>query len=394
MPGFEIVGHEERQAVDEIFRENGGVLFAHGFPAQRKAGRYFVREFEAKVADRLGVKLCLAVTSGTSAQYVALKAMGVGPGDEVITQSFTFIATVEAIVMTGATPVVVDIDQTFNMDPVSLERAITKKTKCIVPVHMLGNPASMEAIRAIADKHKIPTLEDACEAMGATYKGNHAGNLGKAGFFSLDFGKTITTGEGGLIITNDSQYFKALIQVHDHGHDNDPAVPRALEIPQREGFNFRMSELQAAVGLAQLKKLDFILQSNRKNKAQLKEFLMGFTDVEFRKLNDPAGDLADTIIFTLPSAGLAEKVVASLKTFGLSTKNVPDALNWHFSGNWKHLWQKMVDPSQNSDDQRWSASAQLLARAVSLPVMVNWTESFINEHGKKLVSALKAAGVR
>jgi 8-amino-3,8-dideoxy-alpha-D-manno-octulosonate transaminase len=176
VPGFELVGNEERAAINEIFETSNGVMFAHGFVGLRN-GRYRVREFEKAFAAKIGSAHCQAVTSGTIAQFVAMQAMGIKAGDEVITQSFTFVATVEAIISMGAVPVIVGIDDTYNMDPKALERAITPRTKLIVPVHMLGNPADLAPIRAIAAKHRIPVLEDACEALGAKYQGKYAGTI-------------------------------------------------------------------------------------------------------------------------------------------------------------------------------------------------------------------------
>ena len=265
MPGFEVIGNEELDSIKSIFENHGGVLFAHGFDARRK-GRFLVRDFEKALAERFNVKYCQAVTSGTAAQLVAMKAFGVKPGDEVITQAFTFVATVEAILECGAIPVVVDIDETLNMCPKALAAAITAKTKCVIPVHMLGNPARMPEINKICAQHKITVFEDACEALGASLHGKPIGSLSEAGFFSLDFGKTITCGEGGFITTNNENLYKRMAAYHDHGHLNEPSLPRGKDLGLMSGFNFRMSELQAAVGIAQLKKLDTIVAKNRAHK--------------------------------------------------------------------------------------------------------------------------------
>ena len=195
MPGFELIGKKEQTAVNDVFEKSGGVLFAHGFDARRN-NIFRVRDFETKFAQKLQGRRAAACTSGTAAQYIAMKSLGITAGDEVITQSFTFIATIEAIMACGAKPIIVDINETYNMSPQSLEAAITEKTKLIIPVHMLGNLAEMDEINKIAKRYKIPVLEDACEALGATYKGKSAGLLSDVGVFSLDFGKTITTGEG------------------------------------------------------------------------------------------------------------------------------------------------------------------------------------------------------
>ena len=149
MPGFEVFGKEEREAIAEIFELNGGIIFAHGFDAMRN-DVYRVREYEHAFSNTMNAKYGQAVSSGTAAIKVALKALGVGPGDEVITQAYTFVATVEAIFETGATPVIVDIDDTLNMDPVALKLAITPDTRVIIPVHMMGEAADMDAIMIIA----------------------------------------------------------------------------------------------------------------------------------------------------------------------------------------------------------------------------------------------------
>ena len=148
--------------------------------------------------------------------------------DEVITQSFTFVATVEAIIALGATPKIIDINETYNMDPDLLEKEITNNTKLIVPVHMLGNPCEMDKINKIAIKNKIPVLEDGC-SLGASFKGKFVGNLADVCVFSLDFAKTITCGEGGLITTNDQNIFKYCKEFHDHGHENNPKLPRGRD---------------------------------------------------------------------------------------------------------------------------------------------------------------------
>lgn len=387
MPGYELVGNEELEALQDIFKTSNGVLFAHGFD-QLRNGRFRIREFERAFNEKMGFKHTLAVTSGTAAQYIAMQAMGVKAGDEVITQSFTFVATVETILALGAIPVVVDIDDTFNMCPKALEKAITKKTKLIVPVHMLGNPCDMDAINSIAKKHNIPVLEDACEALGATYKGKAVGNLGDASVFSLDFGKVITCGEGGLICTSNPDIDRYCREYHDHGHENNPSLPRGKDTRTIAGLNFRMTEMQGAIGLAQLKKLDHILQRNRRNKTILKNILKQYDQITFRKITDEKGDLADTLIFSFKNNTIAEQFVAQLKMAGLGTKNVPDAIDWHFAGTWKHMFQNHSQYG-NCWDSAWKKSAELLYRSAALPILVNKTEDDMQEIGFKVLNILK-----
>jgi 8-amino-3,8-dideoxy-alpha-D-manno-octulosonate transaminase len=373
MPGFELIGNDERASVIEVFDKSNGVLFAHGFDIRRN-NIFRVRDFEKKFASRLGCKSSAACTSGTAAQYIAMKAMGIQPGDEVITQSFTFIATIEAILACGANPVIVDIDETYNMCPISLEKAITKKTKLIVPVHMLGNPAEMNAINEVAKRYQIPVLEDACEALGASYRGVSTGLLGDAGVFSLDFGKTITTGEGGMIISDNEELVTRCVQYIDHGHESNPAFPRGMDTANFYGFNFRMSELHAAVGLVQIDKLTYIVDTNRKNKSKIKNAIAVHEGkIRFRRITDEM-ELADTLIFSLETPALASKVVKGLAELHIGTKNVPDAMRWHFSKYFTQIWKNTPNLYSNFPNE-WKFSDSLLSRSISLPIMVNWTES-------------------
>ncbi|MBL7810761.1 MAG: DegT/DnrJ/EryC1/StrS family aminotransferase [Bacteroidetes bacterium] len=386
MPGFELIGKEELAGLQDIFETSNGVLFPHGFDGLRN-GRYRVREFERKFSAKIGSAHAQAVTSGTVAQVVAMLAMGVKPGDEVITQAFTFVATVETILMIGAVPVIVDVDDTYNMDPVELEKAITDKTRLIVPVHMLGNPASMDEILAVASRHNIPVLEDSCEALGASYKGKYAGTLGDIGIYSLDFGKTITTGEGGMIVTNNSGYYKFMKEFTDHGHENNPALPRGRDTRSMYGMNYRMNEMQGAVGMAQLDKLDQIVSANRRNKKLLKDALN--TDkIQFRNITDEAGELADTLIFHFEKASMATEFVKQYNAAGYGTKNIPDAIDWHFAGTWNHMFAG-VPAYRDSWKTAWQRTADLLARSVALPVMVNTTEEETARHSEAINTILQ-----
>jgi 8-amino-3,8-dideoxy-alpha-D-manno-octulosonate transaminase len=386
VPGFELVGNEERAALNEIFETSNGVLFAHGFVGLRN-GRYRVREFERAFAAKLGSAHAQAVTSGTIAQFVAMQAMGIKPGDEVITQSFTFVATVEAIISMGAVPVIVGIDDTYNMDPKALERAITPRTKLIVPVHMLGNPADLEPIRAIAAKHRIPVLEDACEALGAKYRGKYAGTIAEAGIFSLDFAKTITTGEGGVVVTNDAAVAKYAREYHDHGHESNPAVPRGRDTRSIPGLNFRMTEMQGAVGLAQLQKLDRIVDLSRANKRALKEILARSDKIKFRRITDEAGDLGDTLIFNFETKAMCDAFLAKYVAAGYQTKNVPDAIDWHFSGTWNHMFAD-VPAYRDTWRTAWAGCAELLGRSVAVPIFVKPTVDDMRAQGEAMVKIL------
>jgi len=380
MPGFEVFGEEERQAINDLFDANGGILFAHGFDALRK-GVYRVREFEAAFAAKMDVPHAQAVSSCTAALLTGLKALGVGPGDEVIIPCFTFVATCEAVIHTGATPVIVDVDASLNMAPAALEQAITGKTKVVIPVHMMGAPADMDPIMVIAAGRGLRVLEDAAQGCGGTYKGQPLGTIGDVGVYSFDAGKVIITGEGGMVVCRDKETFHTARAYHDHGHEYSQTVGRGQEGALCDGFNFRMTELHGAIGLVQLSKLDMILARQRENKKRLLAEIAELPYVR-RTLHD-VGELGDAIVFFLEDRAQAVRFVAGMSREGLGTKNMPDAMRWHFSAHWAHMFAKYGWYADSYREQ-WSRSADILERAVALPVMINMTEERIAQIGEKL----------
>ena len=374
MPGWELISKEEQKELNDIFVKSNGVLFAHGFK-KRRNNIFRVRKFEKNVESFLKVKHCIATTSGTMAQYIAMKALGIKRGDEVITQAFTFVATVEAILEIGAKPIIVDIDETFNMCPLDLEKKISKKTKLIIPVPMLGNQCDMKKIIKVAKKNKIKILEDSCEALGAKLGKKYVGTMGDVGVFSLDFAKTITTGEGGLIVTNNKKISNFCREFRDHGHQNNSKYPRGKDTRVNWGLNLRMNELQAAVGIAQLKKLKFIIKRNYENKKLLKSLIKNSL-ISFRRIVDEKGDLSDTLIFYFKSKKLAQKFLLYYNKNGYLTKNLPDAINWHFAGTWKHIFSKKSKYKKNWK-VKWKKSENLIKRSISIPIFVKSSKTEI-----------------
>lgn len=334
MPGFEVFGAEEKQEVMAVL--DTGVLFRYEFGEQRR-GIYKVRDFESKFAAYCGAQYGQAVTSGTAALKVALTALGVGPGDEVITQGFTFVATWEAIFDVGAVPVFAEVDETLNMDPADLATKITARTKAIIPVHMLGSAARIVEILAIAEQHGIPVIEDTAQAPGASLNGRKLGSFGKCGTFSFDPVKTMTTGEGGMIITQDQALWRSMSEYHDHGHDHAPNPGgRGGEGRRFIGFNFRMMEIQGAIGLAQLAKLDQIIAAQQQNKARMKDLVAKIPGVTFRVQLDEAGDSATFLAFFLPDREKAGKVNQALVEKGAGAVYFADN-SWHYYPKWEHL---------------------------------------------------------
>lgn len=251
-----LIGPEEKQAVLEVL--DSGIL------AQGPR----VQAFEEAFAAMCGVKHAIATTSGTTALHTALLAHGIGPGDEVITSPFTFIASANSIVFVGAHPVFVDIDpRTFNINPNLIEAAITSRTRAIMPVHLFGLPCDMDAILSIADKYGLIVIEDACQSHGATYKGRKVGSFG-TGAFSLYPTKNMTSGEGGMITTNDDLIADRCRLIRQHGM-------RRRYYHDELGFNFRMTDIQAALGHEQLKKLEQFNRARQENARYLSAHLTG-----------------------------------------------------------------------------------------------------------------------
>jgi 8-amino-3,8-dideoxy-alpha-D-manno-octulosonate transaminase len=365
MPGFELIDNEEKNALINIFDKdkNNGVLFDHAFHELRN-GHYEVKEFEKELAKKLNVKYAVCCTSGTSALKIALKSVGVKCRDEVITQAFNFIAGPEAIYDCGSIVKLTNIDETLNMDPLDLEKKITSNTKAIMVVHMLGISAKMNEIIKIGKKHNIPIIEDAAEAMGGKYNNKYLGTIGDIGCYSLDYAKTITTGEGGVIVTNNDEYYKYMIEYIDHGHENNPSVPRGLDTVSIPGFNYRITEMQGAIGKVQLKKLDFIVNENTK-RYKILEKKLGFLKIRTNiAKNDDT--LHDTFMFMVREKEL-NKLILDYCIKNIGIKNVPTAFNWHFCSFWNHIIPKeeidYINPSFN-----------IIKEYIAIPILLKKTE--------------------
>jgi 8-amino-3,8-dideoxy-alpha-D-manno-octulosonate transaminase len=378
MPGYEMFGEEEKMAVEEVMSR--GVLFRYGFEQQRK-GVFKVKEFEEKFADYIGTKYAHAVSSGSAALRVALFALNVGPGDEVITSAFTFVATVEAILESGATPVIANINETLNIDPADLEQKISKKTKVVIPVHMMGVSAQMNEIMKICKEHNLHVLEDSAQACGGSYFGKKLGAIGDIGIFSFDSFKTPTTGEGGMIVTNNEEYYLRSSWFADHGHHHVPGIPRGEDTKSVFGFNYRMTELQGAIGIAQLQKLDKMLAMQRENKKRIKKGIEGTGDFKFRSLPDPKGDCGDSLVVIFPTVKKAKCVADYLRRNNITPKILPDALGWHYFGHWPHIYSKIrkYQRRQHELNKLFRQTDDILHRSVALPISIKMDDLRINE---------------
>lgn len=336
MPGYEWMGETEKEQIHEVLET--GILFRYEFDKERK-GHYKVAEFEEKFAQYTGAVYAHAVTSGTAALRVALAALGVSPGDEVITQGFTFVATFEAIIEAGAVPVPAEIGKTLNLDPDDFREKITEKTKAVIPVHMLGSPAHIQDIIKIAREHNVKVLEDTAQAIGAAVGGKKLGTWGDMGTYSFDFYKTLTTGEGGMVVTNDPELYTRASQYADHGHDHNPDVGRALEGRSFLGFNYRMGEIQGAIGLAQLAKLDQMIERQRQNQELIRETLESLEGVEMRELPEHGKDTFTHVCFFVENAQKAVAFQKGLAAKGVQAIYFKDNL-WHYLPNWEHILHK------------------------------------------------------
>lgn len=273
--------------------------------------------FEADLARLAGTRAAVGVNSGTSALQIALEALDIGPGDEVITVSYTFIGTLNAIARCGAEPVLVDISSdTLNLDPARLEDAITAKTRALLVVHLFGRPAPMDAIRATAETHGLAIIEDACEAIGATWRGQPVGGLGDAGTFGFYPNKPIATGEGGVITLNDPELELRCRQLRNQGLD--PATGRRH--PTRAGLSARLSELQAAVGRVQVERLAASLRDRQRVAGR---YLERLAELPGLALPSPAGPECTISWFTfpirLPDRATRDRVRARLAEQGIES---------------------------------------------------------------------------
>ena len=391
-PGSYLFGKEEIDAVMEVIK--GGYLFRYGSETDPKF-LHKVSILEKEFAKYCRADFALATTSGTSALLASTVALGLKPGDEIIVPAYTFVASYTSVIFPGIVPVLAEIDESLTLDPDDIEHRITSKTKAIMPVHMLGNPCNMDKIMAIAKKHNLLVLEDACQALGASYKGKKIGTIGNIGAFSLNIFKTINTGDGGLIITNDNTLHETAFGVHDQGHKPSRL---GVEVGNRNvlGLNFRMNELTASVALAQLGKLDKIVATLREKRAKLKKLISSEKGFKFRILNDPDGDCATLCVVIFDSREKAAKVSKAL-----GSKTV-DNSGWHVYANMEHVLAHLKKVGQPHTKGSYPKTDDILSRAMIISVGVvdgglgagwginiNSTDAEIEAAAKQFISVCK-----
>jgi len=381
-PGGNLIDHEEEASVLETLRAKR--LFRYYGPNE---GPSKVDQLEAEFAAHKGVKHALAVTSGTAALITGLHGIGIGPGDEVIVPAYTWIASAAAVLAVGAVPIVAEIDDSLTLDPKDIENKITPYTRAIMPVHMRGTPCQMDELMAVARKNNLKVVEDSAQADGASYKGRQVGSIGDVGMFSLQFNKIITSGEGGMVITNDESVWKRAVMYHDviGGSRNGVGMDEMLW-----GINFRMPELLAAVMLVQLRRLNGLIKEMHARKVMLIEGVQDTArrkGVRFQQVADPQGDASVACILLMPDAASAQRVAEALRAenIGAGVLYHPERIDYHIYRHWvpimqQRTWSSRGDPwSMAQREIRYTPdmcqrSLDLLGRAVHLDV--NPLESF------------------
>jgi 8-amino-3,8-dideoxy-alpha-D-manno-octulosonate transaminase len=318
--GAAAIGAAERAAVLEVL--DSQALFRYGATSLGK-----VAAFEADVAAQVGVPHALATSSGTAALQAALAALGVGPGDEVVLPAVTFVATANAVVTAGAVPVFCDLDDSLGLDAAHLATVVNERTAAVLPVHLENVVCDMDAILAVTTARGIPVVEDACQAMGATYRGRAAGTIGDVGCFSLQLEKNITAGEGGVVVTSDPVLHLRAARYTDQGGQfvTGRGAVRGGEVDEPfVGENLRMTELAGAIAGVQLQRLPALLASMRANKAKVVAGTADVAGLLLRSAPDPDGDGGSSCLWFLPTAELSERFASALLAEGIPSARLYD----------------------------------------------------------------------
>jgi 8-amino-3,8-dideoxy-alpha-D-manno-octulosonate transaminase len=374
-----------KRIIENDSKLKGPHLFRYYNPKPSK-----VAAAEEAMKNLIGTKYCLAVNSCTSALVAAYRSLGIGAGDEVIVPAYTFFATAATVASSNAIPVIVDVDESLCIDPVNIEKAITKRTKAIVPVHMRGAPAQMDTIMDIANKKGVAVIEDVAQAGGGSFKGKHLGSIGTLGCFSFDYYKVIVSGEGGFITTNDEWLYTRAQNWHDCAACWRPDR-FAKERKEGElfcGENYRMSELEGSVALAQIRKADKMLAGYRKAKAAIKNAIVKKERLQFRRITDERGDTAICLVMFLPTADLTKSALKAMQAEGVPAGGIYDSKvrDWHVYNYWEHI---LENKSVSADGLPWTGVSKaelpkysrdmcpktldLLSRSIMIDIDYNYT---------------------
>ncbi|NPV07353.1 MAG: aminotransferase class V-fold PLP-dependent enzyme [Anaerolineae bacterium] len=400
------VGLEEFLAIADTFgyspeaqAQIRALLEAEDDRANPQLTRYYnprpsrVAMFEETAREVFGVRYALGVNSGTSALMCAYVAAGVGPGSEVIVPAYTFYATAAAVVASRGIPVIAEINDTMTLDPEDVERKITPRTKAIVPVHMLGLAADMDPIMDIARRHNLTVIEDNAQACGGKYKGRYLGTIGDLGCFSLSSYKVVGAGEAGMVLTDDEWLYIRAMSQHDTAACWRPDRYARERRPGELfcGQNYRMSELEGAVNLVQLRKMEAQRVRYNSNMRRIIAGLETFPQTRLRPSNDPEGDLGYCIILLAESKEAASRIGPALAAEGLpaGARGVEGSRDWHIYTFWEQILEQKTateegcpftcpfyeGPLPEYSVEMCARSADLFDRAIFLRVNQWWTES-------------------
>ncbi len=364
-PGAYYFGEEERKEVMDVL--SSGHLSRYGDPDD-PGFKKKVYTFEQEFAKYCDSRYAVATNSGTASLLISLLALGIGTGDEVLVPGYTYVASISSIIHARATPVLIEIDESLTIDPEDIERKITKKTKAILVVHMLGNPAAMNAISAVTKKHGLHIIEDGCQAAGASYNNKKIGSFGSTGAFSLNRYKNLAAGDGGVIVTKDEELYKRLFAIHDQGHTPNRIGKNATG--SLIGLNFKMNELTGAVALAQLRKLDTMLNILREKKLKLKSLIGEIPGAKYRVINDSDGECATLLTIIFDDRERAEEVAENIGTKTLINSG------WHVYRNMSQIIEHKTPTENWSEASRYVKPGDLpktddiLSRTINISIGV------------------------
>jgi dTDP-4-amino-4,6-dideoxygalactose transaminase len=390
------MGQEEIDAVSRVIKDMA--LFRIGSKYKE------VDSFEREFAEYMGSKNCLCLSSGTGALIASLVALGIGPGDEVIIPGYTFMATAMAVLASGAIPVLAEVDETLTMDIKDVSNKISKNTKAVIPVHMMGMPCNMDALMELKEKHGFYIVEDCAQADGGSYHGKRLGTYGECGAFSFNYFKIIACGEGGAVITNDNKLFQRAIIYHDvgttfWGHYEQQEITE----PLFSGINMRVSEIQGAIMRVQLKRLNGILKDLRNVKKQIIEGIKN-TPAKPNPSNDMAGDCGVCLPLLFDNISAAEKFEQTIAAEGVACTR-PINTGKHVYSAWTPVLEKRgayitgMDPYFNPKNKNLNLNVtekscpqtlDYLSRTVYIHLHCDWDDTVINTKIEILKNAAKA----
>jgi 8-amino-3,8-dideoxy-alpha-D-manno-octulosonate transaminase len=396
MAGTEFYGAEERKEINDVLET--GVFFRFNHDAQRN-NIWKAKDFESEVAKLVGAKYAHAVSSGSTAVSCALAAAGVGAGDEVIVPPFTYIATVEAVIFAGALPVFAEIDETLCLSAEGIRQAISPKTKAICLVHMCGQMAQMDEIMQVVNEYNLILVEDAGQAMAASFKGTSTGLFGTTGCYSFDFFKIATAGEGGVMVTNSETAYKLADNYSDHGHNHE-GNNRGMENHPVLGFNYRISELHAAIGLAQTRRVPMIREVNNRHKKFMMSELAKISGVSFATIPDKDGDSATFLNMFLPNTETVQRTVDEFNKTGVAGFNYWFTNMYHFINQWNHIKEghvaaktnvQLLGAPQDYKNLSLPKTQETVGRLISFGIKATWTEEEVKSLVEKMTACITVA---